>query len=397
VTRVSRHVKDHFIPHARNNYHPHVLGDRTLALFSAALVLVKIFTVVLVSWGPVAPAFSSAINIENVISLTNESRRTFKLNTLTENKILNKAAQAKAEDMLAKGYFAHTTPDGHAPWDFITAAGYGYLMAGENLAVNFVEAEDVESAWMNSPGHKANILNKNFEEIGIGIAQGEYQGHNAIFVVQMFGLPAGQKIAINDTPTKVQSADVPAPKEAAAPEVRGVQNKQVPAPQPSLAITKAQTEAKGNMLEISASISGSPVKAIAYFGEKAVMLSPKEEGAWVGQVNLSELAADNVSVRIKAFDIKGGAAELKLADFSGNTVENYHVLATDNDTSVKVSWLGKVFDPKSMEGKFYLFFIAGILTSMVLAIAIKRHVQHLGLIANSSLVAIFACLLYMAG
>src|SRR4029078_3041745 len=125
---------------------------------------------------------------------TNTSRNSYGLSTLTYNDELAKAAQTKANDMLAKGYFAHNTPDGKTPWDFIQAQHYNYIMAGENLAVNFTEAENVEDAWMNSPGHKANILNKNCEEIGIGISQGNFQGHNAIFVVQMFGTPVEQKI-----------------------------------------------------------------------------------------------------------------------------------------------------------------------------------------------------------
>src|SRR6185437_3470690 len=100
-------------------YHPHILGHRALALFSGLLVAVKIFTLAVLSFGPIAPAFSSAITPTNIISLTNESRAQFSLGSLTENSVLDKAAQAKAADMLAKGYFAHVTPDGHTPWDFI--------------------------------------------------------------------------------------------------------------------------------------------------------------------------------------------------------------------------------------------------------------------------------------
>ncbi len=90
---------------------------------SVALVGVKILTIALLSLGPVLPAFSSAITPQNIISLTNQSRQDYNLSALTENNILDKAAQAKADDMLQKGYFAHVTPDGKTPWDFITAAG----------------------------------------------------------------------------------------------------------------------------------------------------------------------------------------------------------------------------------------------------------------------------------
>jgi hypothetical protein len=169
------HVLDHFIPHARNNYHPHLLSHRLTGLLTALLISMKIFTIVAIALGPVVPAYSSAISIANIISLTNQSRLSVQLPDLTENSLLNEAAQTKANDMLAKGYFSHDTPEGKTPWDFISASGYNYITAGENLAVNFTEAENVEDAWMNSPGHRANIVNKNYHDIGIGISQVLYQ------------------------------------------------------------------------------------------------------------------------------------------------------------------------------------------------------------------------------
>src|SRR6185369_16351336 len=82
------HIHDHFIPNHRNNYHPHLLGHRSLALMSGLLVGVKIFTLSVIALGPIAPAFSSAITESNIISLTNQSRGQFGLGNLTENGIL---------------------------------------------------------------------------------------------------------------------------------------------------------------------------------------------------------------------------------------------------------------------------------------------------------------------
>lgn len=395
-----RHLKDHFIPHARNN-HPHILGNRVLGLMSIALVGVKILTIALLSFGPVLPAFSSAITPDNIITLTNQSRQDYNLGDLTENSQLDKAAQAKADDMLAKGYFAHVTPDGKTPWDFITAAGYNYMMAGENLAVNFSQAEDVETAWMNSPGHKANILNKNFQDIGIGIAQGQFQGHTATFVVQEFGMSAEQKIALTTTPTRVQTTKVPPPALATSDNnpSSNIQGAQTKTPSPTvepLAISQAQTQANGDSLAISATVNGNPVKVLAYFGDKGVMLAPQDNNNWTGQVSLSELASGNQAVHIKAFDIRGQSVDYQLADFTNSTIGNFNVVAPQTPAPVKVAWYGHLFDPKTVEGKFYLYFIAGLLASMVLAIGVKRHVQHLNLIANSSFVVILACLLFMA-
>ncbi len=413
-----QHLHDHFIPNHRNNYHPHLLGHRSLGLMSGMLVALKIFTLTALSLGPVAPAFSSAITGENIISLTNQSRDQYGLSPLSANGILASAAQTKANDMLAKGYFSHNTPDGKTPWSFIVAAGYNYLTAGENLAVNYTEAENVEDAWMNSPGHKANILNKNFQEIGIGIAQGQYQGHEAIFVVQMFGAPAEQKITLSEEPTKVQTDAVPKP---SAPEVKAsapfVENKtSVKAPLLSATIqnnlqqknsdSAIQTEdlkildskitVNEQQASVTAELSGNAVKVLAIYGEQAVMLEPKDNNTWVGSVALGNLAEQNSSMVLKAYDINGNEKISQVAEFSSSTQKNFQPNVTGSVAGISVKFLGKVFNPKIFEQKFYLIFIAALLTCLILAISIHRHIQHLGLIANSSFVVILATLLWMA-
>jgi uncharacterized protein YkwD len=131
----------------------------------------------------------SAIYSSVLVNLTNQNRAALNISKLTVSPILEKAAQMKADDMAAKGYFAHNTPDGKTPWYWFDLAGYKYVYAGENLAVNFEESADVETAWMNSPGHFLNIMNPKFTEIGIATSTGVYKGRQAVFVVQMFGSP----------------------------------------------------------------------------------------------------------------------------------------------------------------------------------------------------------------
>jgi uncharacterized protein YkwD len=132
----------------------------------------------------------SAIYASVLVNLTNVNRVAANISELKINPVLEEAAQLKANDMAAKGYFAHNTPEGFTPWYWFDQAGYKYTYAGENLAVNFVDSEDVETAWMNSRGHFLNIMNPKFTEIGIATSTGVYKGQQAIFVVQMFGTPA---------------------------------------------------------------------------------------------------------------------------------------------------------------------------------------------------------------
>lgn len=147
-----------------------------------------------------------------LVELANQDRTIRGVETLKTNPILVAAAQAKANDMAAKGYFAHTAPDGADPWHWFAKAGYAFDYAGENLAVDFSDSADVNTAWMNSPEHRKNILDPHYTEIGIATAQGVLDGRATIFVVQEFGAPASsrQKPVVAATvpkePTKLATA-----------------------------------------------------------------------------------------------------------------------------------------------------------------------------------------------
>lgn len=131
----------------------------------------------------------ATVLVGTLTSGTNAERQLSNLSVLKENTLLNESAQLKVEDMVKNNYFAHNSPDGKAPWYWIDKAGYKYEYAGENLAVNFTESEDVVNAWMNSPTHRANIVKSNYTEIGTGIATGTYKGKEATFVVQHYANP----------------------------------------------------------------------------------------------------------------------------------------------------------------------------------------------------------------
>ncbi len=133
--------------------------------------------------------YISAIYAGVLETLANKDRVRENLSSLTKSPLLTKAAQMKADDMVARGYFAHNTPEGLTPWYWFVKAGYRYKYAGENLAVSFIDSKEVHEAWMASTLHRDNILNPDFTEIGIATSTGIYDGREAIFVVQMFGRP----------------------------------------------------------------------------------------------------------------------------------------------------------------------------------------------------------------
>lgn len=113
---------------------------------------------------------SSNLASSYLIGETNKNRSEAHQSPLTINPQLNAAAQAKADDMAKHNYWSHTSPEGKTPWSFISASGYQYKVAGENLAYGFSDASAVVSGWMNSPEHRDNILNSGYQDVGFGIA-----------------------------------------------------------------------------------------------------------------------------------------------------------------------------------------------------------------------------------
>jgi len=138
---------------------------------------------------PAQAAPADSLSVLDVVRETNAVRSRNGLGRLSIDPRLARAAQAKADDMAARGYFAHRTPDGRTPWDWIASAGYDFLAAAENLAVGYPSDAAVVAAWMASDGHRHNLLNQKYTDIGIGIAHGRYKGQDTVFVVQLFGKP----------------------------------------------------------------------------------------------------------------------------------------------------------------------------------------------------------------
>lgn len=119
---------------------------------------------------------SSVASYEHeVVRLVNEIRQQNGLKPLTENWELSRVARYKSQDMLDNRYFSHTSPTYGSPFQMIKAFGLSYRTAGENIAKGYASSQAVVNGWMNSSGHRANILNVSYTQIGIGyVAQGNY-------------------------------------------------------------------------------------------------------------------------------------------------------------------------------------------------------------------------------
>jgi uncharacterized protein YkwD len=134
-----------------------------------------------------APAPSGGVTAQ-VVALTNAERAKAGCRPLTVNATLTAVAQAHSQDMATNDYFDHNSQDGRTPFDRMTAAGYRYSTAAENIAAGQRTPRDVMTAWMNSPGHRANILNCALTEIGVGYAT-RSSSQYGVYWTQDFGTP----------------------------------------------------------------------------------------------------------------------------------------------------------------------------------------------------------------
>lgn len=137
-------------------------------------------------------------SISEILYFTNKEREIMSLKPLEINKDLNIIADMRINDLFTKQYFEHISPDGKSAPDLAKLVGYNYSLIGENLALgNFDSNEEIVSAWMESPGHMANILNDRYQALGVAVKEGDYNGEKATIAVQIFAQPQNSCIMPN--------------------------------------------------------------------------------------------------------------------------------------------------------------------------------------------------------
>jgi uncharacterized protein YkwD len=223
---------------------PHTVG-LLLVFFLAVKVLLTLIT-------PASRPLASDLTTDNILQAVNQQRSLRNLTTLNSNGKLAMAAQSKTDDMQARHYFAHVDPDGHYIWDKIVADGYTpYLELGENLAIEFYDTQSLVSAWMNSPEHRANILNDGFQDQGMGLTFGNpATGQYYSAIANTFGTlaPAAKVKAaqIPSQPEQTNPLQSPAPAPAPAPKTspKATPKPKTPASQPPAQATTTQTSSQ---------------------------------------------------------------------------------------------------------------------------------------------------------
>lgn len=182
-----------FKPQASNRYRSKLLHPQSLLIVS--LVLLAFFSLFnalrfFPNLADKVLGLDSNISVNSLLEKTNQERQKLGLAALSLNKELNQAALAKAQDMFTDQYWAHVAPDGKQAWDFIKETNYVYKYAGENLARDFNNSDEVVEAWMNSPSHYENIANKDFTQMGLAVVTDNLKGFKTTLVVQLFAVPS---------------------------------------------------------------------------------------------------------------------------------------------------------------------------------------------------------------
>jgi hypothetical protein len=183
-----------FLPCPENDFKPLFLRSRFLIYYAVLLLVLKFAILPVFIYLP-KTGFFADITKTSLIQLTNTARQELGVLPLKESEKLDQAAYSKAMNMLQEGYFAHNSPEGTTPWFWFEKVGYDYRYAGENLAIGFLESDEVNQAWLDSASHRKNIVNGNYSEIGIAVVNGNFKGAETTVVVQLFGSPRSVAVA----------------------------------------------------------------------------------------------------------------------------------------------------------------------------------------------------------
>ncbi|HEX9503538.1 MAG TPA: CAP domain-containing protein [Patescibacteria group bacterium] len=272
-------LRHYLVASETNDYKPWIITPAALAVFCLVIWSLRIIIPATVTFA------SQSIDATDLMNKINEQRTQRFIQTLNTNSKLTVAAMAKAHDMLTRSYFAHIDPDGNYVWPRIEAAGYvPYQTLGENLAMDFTSADGVINAWMNSPTHRANVVNEKFVDQGLGTVAGSYEtNHDTIIVVSLFGTLFKSRNNTSLTPVPKSSPAAKATPAPAAPVIKNPPNK-TSALKISNDIKVKNTSLSGRTLvDVDVVIAGSPTLVTAILkGQSITLIDGKVTGQFVG-------------------------------------------------------------------------------------------------------------------
>lgn len=355
--------KNFFIPHSENNYHPHILHTKRAIFYSLFFLAMKLIVFVFVVSLPIEifamPDMLKSF-ADKIIQQTNEIRNKQGIRSVEAEVKLFSSANNKSWDMVQNNYFDHVSPTGKHLKDFLQEVGYDYRVAGENLSVGFFNVDELVKAWVNSPKHYANIIDKDFQDIGIGMAVGTYKGkQNTIFVTEHFGTPQKEIAGFVEDNNSVLSSIVYDKEKS---EVLW------------------QEDNTNSTITITARayITGQVSKVSVLVNQYEMQLFPIdiEKGLYVGKIQFVGNSDDLFRAII--------SPTITITDVLGNNTDN--IITWYNPKIIPVSsiekynqskdGLSKMYSIFNVSRGVYLFFIIFFVFALLLKIFIEFHKQH---------------------
>lgn len=197
IHRAKRSLKHAVVPHKDNGFHPHLIRRNGLIIVLGVIVALQFMP------QPPQPlrVLGEQVDVtsQSLLDDTNAKRAEAGVAPLAIDRKLSAAATSKARDMFEKQYWAHASPDGTTPWYWLREVNYRYSYAGENLAKGFRTSDALTTAWMNSPEHRENMLNPNYQHVGFAVVEGRLDGETTRLVVAMYGSPQTANSGVTET------------------------------------------------------------------------------------------------------------------------------------------------------------------------------------------------------
>ncbi len=388
------YLKDLFIPHRGNGYKPKSLHHKRVLFHAISAISIKMIATAFVFSYPLTAWLTPDLAVEQskkIISLTNGVRASLSLPALTESSKLNQAAFAKVQDMFVGQYFAHASPEGKGLNSFLKKAGYDYSVAGENLAMGFSGPNEIVEAWKKSPTHYSNLVDTDFKEIGVALADDIFEGANTTLTAQYFGSP-------NDEVKPVPAAKVePKPKadtivkKSSNDVVLGSASSQNVVPQAKIVVDTPEKK-KEVVIKVEAVLPPETKEASASVLNQTVPLAKTYEGQWQGSSVVSVKDQEPVVVPASVTTVDEGG-EVSTVDLPAENIypvktsrlKQYFILR-DNPNKV----MDNIINISS--GYFYFILILAII-SLALSILIQIRRQHPHIIASGTGLIILLILL----
>lgn len=378
-----------FIPCHSNGHKPKLLRTRSLTLIVVILALLKVTIALYIFYFTAYQAKMSENMAVQVLELVNRDRVAQNLKPLSMNTVLNSSALNKANNMITDNYFAHYSPDGKKPWDFIDRNSYAYLFVGENLAMNFTSAESAHQALMLSPTHKENIMSDKYADIGLAIVNGEIAGKNTNILVELFAIRQESQVrlaSVSGVPnTTVQPSVTPVDSGVNMQTVQSVPVKQEIVKKPATtASTAVSSPTKNEVVSTAKNIPLPPAPPAV--NEGSVPPPPVSEQALentvpanVNQaVTQSELALPNASSPV-----------LAKAEVSPNEqIENNQITQVKSFDNIPDKDIIARDRRMTMINNFMLGMMAVLFVMLIINIIIKAEIQHKPVIVQTMLAII---------